>query len=272
MNYAFILGMKNYLIIGYGWLGKALTLALKNEGANVFSTSTDVNKLQEMLSDGISPMRLMKVDQIVSWEEPPTDYFDAVIITFPPFEGVLESLQNIIPTIQADIVIFTSSTGVYMDESKVMDESSPVSTTHLVFQMEECIRSRVTGKYIILRLAGHIGPNRHPVRFFLRHRREISNGQAPVNLIHQSDIIRAISCILAEPKQNEIYNVCWPEHPTKEEYYGNLALELGAEKLVFLEGNHGKKIDGSKINRETKFKYVNPIHQINDLDLRKDNI
>jgi len=272
VNYAFISWMKNYLIIGYGWLGKALSLSLKHEGTNVYSTSTDVNKLQQMLSDGIFPMRLMKVDQIVSWEETPNKYFDAVIITFPPFEGVLESLKNIIPSIQTDLVIFTSSTGVYLDESRIMDESSPVITSHLVFQMEECIRSLHTSKYNILRLAGHIGPNRHPVRFFLQHRREISNGQAPVNLIQQSDIIKAISCILADPKQDEIYNVCWPEHPTKEHYYGNLALELAAEKLVFLEGNHGKKIDGSKINRETKFEYACSIHEIKDLDLRKDNI
>ncbi len=272
MNYTFILWMKNYLIIGYGWLGKALSLALKNDGANVYSTSTDVKKLQEMLSDGISPMRLIKANQIVSWEETPNKNFDVVIITFPPFEGVLESLKNMMPSIQADLVIFTSSTGVYLDESRVMDESSPVITSHLVYQMEECIRSLVTCNYIVLRLAGHIGPNRHPVRFFLRHKRDINNGQAPVNLIHQSDVIKAISCVLVSPKQDEIYNVCWPEHPTKEQYYGSLALQLGTEKLVFLEGNHGKKIDGSKINRETTFKYAYSIHVINDLDLRKDNI
>lgn len=272
MNYTFISWMKNYLIIGYGWLGKALSLALKNERANVYSTSTDVKKLQEMLSDGISPMRLMKADHILSWEETPNKHFDAVIITFPPFEGVLESLKNIMPSIQADHVIFTSSTGVYLDESRVMDESSPVITSHLVFQMEECIRSLVTCNYIVLRLAGHIGPNRHPVRFLLQHKRDINNGQAPVNLIHQSDIIKAILCVLADSKQDEIYNICWPEHPTKEQYYGNLALQLAGEKLVFLEGNHGKKIDGSKINREAKFEYAYSIHEINDLDLRKDNI
>lgn len=272
MNYTFITGMKNYLIIGYGWLGKALSLALKNEETNVFSTSTDVNKLQEMLSEGILPVPLMKTGRVVSWQETPKTHFDAVIITFPPFDGVLESLHNLMPRIQADLVIFTSSTGVYLDESSLMDESSPVINSHLVFQMEENIRSQVTGKYIILRLAGHIGPNRHPVRFFLRNRREIPNGQAPVNLIHQADIIAAISCILEDPKQDEVYNVCWPEHPTKELYYGNLALELGAEKLVFMDGNHGKKIDGSKLNRETSFEYTHPIHEINDLDLRKDNI
>ena len=272
MNSAFRTWMKNYLIIGYGWLGKALSLAIKNEGSKVFSTSTDTNKLHEMMLEGVSPIRLIKENQIVSWEEAPKSNFDAVIVTFPPFDGVLESLQNLLSQIQTELVIFTSSTGIYLDESKIMDESSPVMKSHLVFQMEECIRSLVSEKYTILRLAGHIGPNRHPVRFFLRNRHEIQNGQAPVNLIHQADIIAAISCIIEDPKLDEIYNVCSPEHPTKQLYYGNLALEMGEEKLSFLEGHHGKKIDGSKITRETKFNYRYSIHQINDLDLRKDNI
>ena len=272
MNSAFMTWMKNYLVIGYGWLGKALSLTIKGEGTKVFSTSTDANKLQEMLSEGISPVPLMKTGKVISWQETPKIHFDAVVITLPPFDGVLESLQNLMQSIQAERVIFTSSTGVYLDESKTMVETAPVIKSHLVLQMEECIESLVTSKYVILRLAGHIGPNRHPVRFFLRNRREIPNGQAPVNLIHQADIIGAITCLFEESFPNKVYNVCWPEHPTKQLYYGNLALEMGAEKLSFLEGNHGKKIDGSKITRETKFRYRHSIDEIKDLDLRKDNI
>ena len=272
MNSAFITWMKNYLIIGYGWLGKALAFELKKERAHVFSTSTDLRKLSEMKVVGISPLQIMKNDQNLSWKEMPKTHFNAVIITFPPFDGVLASLDNLLKSIPADLIIFTSSIGVYMDESIEIDESSSVINTHLVYRMEERIRSLTNGRYLVLRLAGHIGPGRHPVRFFLRNRRDIPNGQAPVNLIHQSDIIRAIACLLESSVTNELYNLCWPEHPTKEQYYGNLALEMGEGKLSFLHGNHGKKIDGSKITLETKFKYGHSIHEINDLDLRKDNI
>lgn len=269
---AFMTWMKNYLIIGYGWLGKALAFELKNEKATVFATSTDLGKLSEMKADGISPLHIRKNDQILSWQEIPKIHFDAVIITLPPFEGVLESLDNLIKSLLTDLIIFTSSTGVYIDEPIEIDETSPVIQTHLVYRMEERIRSLLSGKYVVLRLAGHIGPDRHPVRFFLRNRRDIPNGQAPVNLIHQSDIIGAITCLLERSVPNMVYNVCWPEHPTKELYYGDLALEMGEEKLSFLEGNHGKKIDGGKITKETKFKYRHSIHEINHLDLRKDNI
>jgi nucleoside-diphosphate-sugar epimerase len=126
--------------------------------------------------------------------------------------------------------------------------------------METSIRSLTKSPYQILRLAGHIGPNRHPLRYFLRHRRPISNGQAPVNLIHQSDMIAAIVVLLQDVQQDSVYNLCWPEHP------------MGEEQLNFLEGNHGKKIDGSKITNETRFIYHYSIHEINRLDFRKDNI
>lgn len=264
--------MKNYLIIGYGWLGKALSQELKSDQANVWASSTDADKLLEMKTNGICGIPLIKTNQILSWKEFPDRHFDKVIITLPPFAGVLESLTNILHTLSFSQLVFTSSTGVYIESDTLIDESSAIDESHLVSQMETCIRSLTKSTYNVLRLAGHIGPNRHPVRYFLRHRRDISNGQAPVNLIHQKDIISAIMFVLQEVKQDSVYNVCWPEHPTKEDYYGNIALEMGEEKLSFLEGNHGKKIDGSKITHETRFDYAHSIHEINVLDLRKDNI
>ena len=85
-------------------------------------------------------------------------------------------------------------------------------------------------------------------------------------------MIAAIVVLLQDVQQDSVYNLCWPEHPTKEKYYGDLVLEMGEEQLNFLEGNHGKKIDGSKITNETRFIYHYSIHEINRLDLRKDNI
>jgi nucleoside-diphosphate-sugar epimerase len=268
----FITQMENYLIIGFGWLGKALAKELNGDRVKLWASSTDTHKLLEMETIGICGIPLLKTNQVLSWKEFPQEHFDKVIITLPPFDGVLESLSNLLNSLSYSQLVFTSSTGVYLDTDSLMDESSPINDASLVFQMEACIRTLTKSRYNVLRLAGHIGPNRHPVRFFLRQRRDISNGQAPVNLIHQKDIIAAIIVVLQDVKQDSIHNICWPEHPTKEEYYGNLVLEMGEEKLNFLKGNHGKKIDGSKITRETRFEYAHSIHQINVLDLKKDNI
>ena len=272
MIFTFITQMKNYLIIGYGWLGKALAAELKSEGINIWASTSDVHKLSEIQANGFFGTLVAKTNQILSWKQLPETHFDKVIITLPPFEGVLESLNNLLNTLSYSQLVFTSSTGVYVESDSLINESSAVDESHLVSQMERCIRSLTKSPYQILRLAGHIGPNRHPLRYFLRHRRPISNGQAPVNLIHQSDIVSAIKVLLQDVQQDSAYNLCWPEHPTKEKYYGDLALEMGEEQLNFLEGNHGKKIDGTKITNETRFNYQHSIHDINLLDLRKDNI
>ena len=272
MIFTFITQMKNYLIIGYGWLGKALAAELKSEGINIWASTSDVHKLSEIQANGFFGIPVAKTNQILSWKKLPETHFDKVIITLPPFEGVLESLNNLLNTLSYSQLVFTSSTGVYVESDSLINESSAVDESHLVSQMERCIRSLTKSPYQILRLAGHIGPNRHPLRYFLRHRRPISNGQAPVNLIHQSDMIAAIVVLLQDVQQDEVYNLCWPDHPTKERYYGDLVLEMGEEQLNFLEGNHGKKIDGSKITNETRFNYHYSIHEINRLDLRKDNI
>ena len=272
MIFTFITQMKNYLIIGYGWLGKALAAELKSEGINIWASTSDVHKMSEIQANGFFGTLVAKTNQILSWKQFPETHFDKVIITLPPFEGVLESLKNLLNSLSYSQLVFTSSTGVYEESDYLINESSAVDESHLVFQMETCIRSLTKSPYQILRLAGHMGPNRHPLRYFLRHRRPISNGQAPVNLIHQSDMIAAIVVLLQDVQHDSIYNLSWPEHPTKEKYYGDLALEMGEEQLNFLEGNHGKKIDGSKITNETRFNYQHSIHEINRLDLRKDNI
>ena len=274
MFFAFNHRMKNYLIIGYGWLGKALAEALKSTDAIIWATSSDDLKLNDIKTAGISALRLKKNSGVLSWaeDELPIVHFDAVIVTLPPFEGALESLSNLLQSLHVKSIVFTSSTGVYEDVSALVNESSSINKDHLVFQMEERIRSLQPSNYTILRMSGHIGPNRHPVRFFLRHGRDIPNGQAPVNLIHQKDIIASILVTMNDSHGNSVYNVCWPEHPTKEEYYGAISLKIGEKRLVFLKGNQGKIIDGSKITNETGFHYDFSIYEIDDLDLRKDNI
>ena len=274
MFFAFNHRMKNYLIIGYGWLGKALAEALKSTDAIIWATSSDDLKLNDIKTAGISALRLKKNSGVLSWaeDELPIVHFDAVIVTLPPFEGALESLSNLLQSLHVKSIVFTSSTGVYEDVSALVNESSSINKDHLVFQMEERIRSLQPSNYTILRMSGHIGPNRHPVRFFLRHGRDIPNGQAPVNLIHQKDIIASILVTMNDSHGNSVYNVCWPEHPTKEEYYGAISLKIGEKRLVFLKGNQGKIIDGSKITNETGFHYDFSIYEIDDLDLRKENI
>mgnify|MGYP000045821567 CR=1 FL=1 len=264
--------MANCLIIGYGWLGKPLAKVLQQKGMTIYATTSQLNKATEMKADMISA-ELLEIEQgVLQWKVQPNIHFDTVIFTLPPFLEALDSMVKLFNGLSFSQLIFTSSTGVYVEKNAFLDEDATVNPSHKVSMMEEKIKEFAPDKYVILRLAGHVGPNRHPLRYFLRQQTIISNGNTPVNLIHQSDMIRAIVACITQHVQRKTYNICWPEHPSKKDYYGKLAKEFADEILEFEDGNIGKKIDGSKITKDLLFEYEGSIQNINLLDLRKDNI
>jgi NAD dependent epimerase/dehydratase family enzyme len=103
-------------------------------------------------------------------------------------------------------------------------------------------------------LAGLVGSDRNPVHFLSG--REVSNGQHPVNLVDQQDCIQAISTLVESNLSSQVFNVAYPNHPSKKAYYTEKAEILGLVPPVFSNGaSPGKTIDGSKITRLTSFNY-----------------
>ncbi|MFM6934915.1 MAG: NAD(P)-binding domain-containing protein [Flavobacteriales bacterium] len=263
--------MKVCLVIGFGWLGNPLAKALRQHGHQLYATTTNPKKIKEMEEAEIHPLLLTKRKEVLHWEMIPTQHFDSIVITFPPFEGIEVSLQNLLSELSFDQLILTSSTGVYLDQSEIITEDSAVDSSHLVTRMEQIVKEMSPTSLYIFRLAGHIGPNRHPLNYFLRSSKMISNGNASVNLIHQADIIQALKDAIHGKIPKGIYNLCYPSHPSKINYYGTLAKEIANVTLQFDDQNIGKTIDGSKITLVSEFKYDSSIHEINDLYLKKDN-
>ena len=111
----------------------------------------------------------------------------------------------------------------------------------------------------ILRLAGLVGPSRHPGRFFAG--KSAPDGQHGVNLVHLQDVIAAIELLLQAPKGGRIYNICAPKHPARGVFYPQMARELGLPVPVFSdnpENGSGKIVDGSRICNELGFEYQYP--------------
>ncbi len=77
----------------------------------------------------------------------------------------------------------------------------------------------------ILRLAGLVGPGRHPGRFFAG--KTAPDGEHGVNLVHLEDVIGAITLLLQAPKGGHIYNICAPAHPARNVFYPQMARLLG---------------------------------------------
>ena len=84
----------------------------------------------------------------------------------------------------------------------------------------------------ILRLAGLVGPSRHPGRFFAG--KSAPDGQHVVNLVHLQDVVAAIELLLQAPKGGHIYNLCAPRHPARGLFYPQMARELGLPPMTAL--------------------------------------
>ncbi len=119
-------------------------------------------------------------------------------------------------------VIHISSSSVYGDHAGAfVDESSPLKNSseqgRVLIQTEKNYLS--LSHTCILRLGQIIGPGRELEKFIDRvGAQPFGNGNTPCNLSHIDDICSAIDFVLKKDLRG-IYNVCWPQHPTRKELY-----------------------------------------------------
>jgi nucleoside-diphosphate-sugar epimerase len=248
----------NCLVIGYGWLGRPLALELKNQGHKVYATSRHSAKINTMCSDGILPWQYdaNNINNFPEW----FNELDIIIFNLPPsgivnYSRVLEEIAQNTP--EKCSIHFTSSTGVYENSEGLVDEKSPLIQDHQVSLAEKALE-KSGKKFIILRLAGLIGDERHPVKQLTG--RILENGSHVVNLVHRDDVIRAIIKIIQTEKTNDIFNVCYPHHPSREEYYKKAAISRNLMPPTFLESRtSGKIVSSEKMEKELNFTFKNPI-------------
>lgn len=246
--------MVKIAIIGCGWLGMSLAKKLIQQKYVVFGSTTNPSKLSILENTGILPFLYdgTSADNLPDWKAE----IDYLILNFPPsksenYPKQIASILKQFPT--ACKVIFTSSTGVYQEIEGEVTEDSAVKKDHPVFLAETEVRI-AHQNFTILRLAGLIGPNRHPAKFFSG--RTMADGNMFVNLVHLNDVIAAIVQIIKQGCENKTFNVCWPEHPKKAIYYLEKTKEFQMDApLVEFSDKLGKKVDGTRIAKELHFNY-----------------
>lgn len=243
-------------IIGCGWLGFPLAKKLLSAGHLVYGSTTRIDKLKELSQEGIDSFLY---DGIKTLPENIKDT-DFLILNFPPSKSMdyPKQVSEILSHFSRNCkIIFTSSTSVYLDTESCIDESGRTNENHPVFLAEERIRS-AERPYCILRLAGLIGGDRHPVKFMSGKTYE--DGKMRVNLVHQEDVIHAIQEIMQLKNWNITFNLCYADHPSRSSYYTLKANEFGIAPPNFkLSPFKGKEIDGSFITRMTNFRYATSI-------------
>jgi nucleoside-diphosphate-sugar epimerase len=248
----------NCLVIGFGWLGKPLALELKNKGYNVFASSRDVEKMNTMQNEGILPWQYdaNNTNNFPEW----FNALDIIVFNLPPsnvddYPRVLEEIAANAP--EKCRIIFTSSTGVYINNEGTINEGSNLDLEHPVTQAEKALEN--SGKnFIILRLAGLIGGERHPIKHLSG--KTVENGSQVVNLVNRNDVIRAIIHLIKSEKTNVIFNVCYPEHPSRAAYYTRSAISRDLAPPTFLKSvGTGKIVSSEKLEKELNFTFKNAI-------------
>ena len=263
-------------ILGCGWLGLELGKRLRAENHEVRGSVTSMEKMQEVREAGIVPYSIKLFEKGIQGDiRSFLSGVNILIIDIPPGlrknpeANFVKKIRNLIPYIEKSYlqkVIFTSSTSVYKDaedfptydENSETDSSNDISiqlrNVELLFLHNESFNAS------ILRFGGLLGPERHPVNF-LSGKSGIKNPEAPVNLVHQEDCIKAVFKLMGKEKDNSAWNVVFPEHPSKKEYYTKIAKNRNIEVPEFDHSrpSKGKIVSSEKLVKELKFKFSESI-------------
>ena len=160
-------------------------------------------------------------------------------------------------------IILLNSTAIYNGLAGNVDETTPLDlnaekVTSLL-AAEQAIKA-FTKRTHILRLAGLVGPNRHPGKF-LQAARIFTNASAAVNLVHQNDVVSILLQLIEHTNtdnQQSIYNVVSNTDSDRQHYYQTAAQALNLPQPQFAleaEVTSGKKIIGTKLREQLAYQY-----------------
>lgn len=266
--------MKNKKVIsllGCGWLGFPLALDLISRGFIVKGSTTSPEKIPLLKKSGIDPI-LVQFDS--SHPDPDLNELldgDILIVSVPPGRRTVEGPENYkrmaeiltakLPGSSISKLIFISSTSVYSDNNSLLTESSEISpetaSGKVIAEIEKNLLV-LPIQVIVLRLAGLFGPGRSPGRFF-SGKTNIPNGLAPVNMIHQDEVISLINSLIDSETAKGVYIGATPSHPTKAEFYTLAArLEKLPEPDFIAEKLNWKIVESERVEKELGFSYKFP--------------
>lgn len=264
--------IKKISLLGCGWLGLPLAEELIRSGYQVLGSTTSPEKIPLLRKAGIVPY-LIKVGNELEGEV--KDFFqtDLLLLNIPPGRR-REDVEARYPAairlvveqaLQAGTkrLIFISSTSVYANSNAVVREAEKAlasSGSGLALVRCENYLQRLPGLPLtILRLAGLVGGDRKAGRF-LAGKKDIANGDAPVNMVHREDCIAIIKKIVEGGIFGEIFNVCTDKHPSRKDFYRQQALKDGFEAPTFLEGGslNYKIIANDKLKQRLNYTFLHP--------------
>ena len=265
--------MTQISILGCGWLGLPLAKSLLQNGFSIKGSTTSLEKISLLESEGITPYLVRLEEQQISASV--ADFLadsQILIINIPPklrggsTENFVAKITTLLPFIEnstVEKVLFVSSTSVYGEDNEFVTEATVLNPDseggRQLAIVENILQKNSRFQTTILRFGGLISDERNPVRF-LSGRENIENPDAPINLIHQDDCIGIIEKIIALNSWDETYNAVAPFHPTRQEYYTQKATELNLAlpKFAALNTIVGKTILNNKVIEVLDYSFIKP--------------
>jgi nucleoside-diphosphate-sugar epimerase len=237
------------ILCGCGWLGKYVAETLAPT-MPIIGTTRHPAKMDELTALGIRPL-LFNLAQITGplKDDSSTPCLDAcagniVVLNIPPgrkqpiatdFAQQMIALITRLYALPIKQLIFISTTSVYGDTQGILTEQSPPAPmtpsalAHVA--IENHIRALNFPHYSILRLAGLVGPDRHPAKSLAG--RVLSQGEQVVNLVYIDDVVSAIQKIIQGHGNQQTLHLCSQQHPQRGEYYTRAAQALGLVPPIF---------------------------------------
>ncbi len=244
-------------LIGSGWLASPLAQQLQAAGHQVLVTTTQPEKACELAAAGLSTRIYALGDQLSD----PNSLFDTDVLIIAITSKDLAAFDVLMDQINdtpCQHIIYISSTSVYANDGQQHDETSTaLNPDNPLLQIEHLIQTHRSAT--IIRMAGLVGPDRHPGLFF-RHGRVMKNPDAPVNLIHQTDCIGIIQSVITQGAWNEVFNACADTHPKKAVFYAAMSQQINADtpKTEITNAGSFKTISNHKIKSKLGYQLVFP--------------
>ncbi|MEW7277575.1 SDR family NAD(P)-dependent oxidoreductase [Aquimarina sp. 2201CG1-2-11] len=264
------MSVKNISILGCGWLGLPLAIDFISKGINIKGSTTTADKISTLQEHDITPFLLTLGEES---KEGYADFLldsEVVVINFPPrripniIKIYQEQIQSILPYISAtQKVIFISSTSVYQNTNDEVTEAIDIhpekESGKAVAAVEQLLQEHLEDRLTIIRLSGLIGYDRLPGRF-LANKKDVQNGDAPINVIHRDDCIGLIQAVIEKKAWGEIINGSADQHPKRKEFYTQAAQNIGLTPPSFKkEEKIAYKIISNRKSKELLgYTYVHP--------------
>jgi len=267
-------------IIGGGWLGCALATELKRHHDQVIVTTTTLEKQPKLKQQGFKCELLSLPDDKKTLNLLDVFKQQQLVICIPPQlkRGNKHYIENIKTLVNAanmgniQQLILISTTGVYGGLSGKVNEESHLQITHKkvhTLRLAEEELHNFKGNSCIIRFAGLVGEDRHPGDF-LAGKTQLTNGAAPVNLIHQRDAVGIIVGLLKSMNRTNdlfvqqktiVFNGVSSAHPNRKQFYQQAANALKLTPPQFDDKQaltDSKIICAQKIQDTLNYRFVYP--------------